>query len=113
VLYRIEIEKSDVQQMCHLVRDPSNDVQKMAYQMLRAAAVKRTEHIVVEAGVDVEGTYEPKLPAELLEILSTQIDVEEDHPTVIRVCALSSYADHKAGCFWISARLGIMSRSLH
>jgi hypothetical protein len=70
------------EQMCHLVRDPSNDVQKMAYQMLHAAAKKRTEHVVVEAGVDVEGTYEPRLPTELIELLSTQVDVDEDSATV-------------------------------
>jgi hypothetical protein len=63
--------------MCHLVTDASNDVQKMAYQMLRGAAHKRTEHVVLEAAVDTEGSYSSRLPPELIEIISQTIDMQE------------------------------------
>lgn len=59
--------------MCHLVEDPSPTVQKMAYQLLKAAAKKRTEHFVIEAGVDTEDNVQPTLPTELLEIILQQV----------------------------------------
>lgn len=55
--------------MCHLLSDSSPDVQKMAYRLLQDAAKKRTEHLVIEAGVDAEATVEAALPPELLDIL--------------------------------------------
>jgi hypothetical protein len=64
-------------QMCHLVIDSSIDVQKMAYQLLRGAAAKRTEVIVIEAGVDAEGTFKPELPHQLVELLARPIDIAE------------------------------------
>ena len=50
--------------MCHLVSDPSIEVQRLSYGMLKQAAKKRTEWIVIEVGVgsmgaDVEGAVEP------------------------------------------------------
>jgi adenylate kinase len=70
--------------MCHLVMDTSNDVQKMAYQMLREAAKKHTEKVVVDAAVDTEGSYKPRLPTELLDILARTVDLHEDSPEVCR-----------------------------
>lgn len=61
-------------QMCHLIEDPSPTVQKMAYQLLKAAAQKRTEHFVIEAGVDTEATIQATLPPELLELVSRQMN---------------------------------------
>jgi E3 ubiquitin-protein ligase listerin len=58
-------------QMCHLVMDSSVDVQKMSFQLLREAARKRTEYLVVEAGVDTEGTFKAELPQEMVVILSS------------------------------------------
>ena len=40
--------------MCHLVTDASEAVPQMAYKMLREAAHKRTEHLVVEASIEAE-----------------------------------------------------------
>jgi hypothetical protein len=60
--------------MCHLLTDPSVDVQKMTYQLLTVAARKRTEHFVIEAGVDVDATVKADLPLELLEILQTSLN---------------------------------------
>jgi septum formation topological specificity factor MinE len=64
--------------MCHLVMDSANEVQKMAYQMLREAAKKYTEDVVVEAAVDAEGAYHAVMPTEVLDILSRTIDVQEE-----------------------------------
>jgi len=47
----------------------------MAYNMLQQAAFKRTEHLVVEAGVDTEGTLVIELPKELLDILQSVVGV--------------------------------------
>ena len=53
--------------------DSSADVQKMAYHLLNAAARKRTEHLVIEAGVDVESAVKIDLPDELIAILQTDL----------------------------------------
>jgi E3 ubiquitin-protein ligase listerin len=74
------VDETTLARMCHLVADPSIEVGKMAYEMLQRAARKRTEQVVVEAGVDSEGTYEPRLPAELLTII-----VEQQLPEVAEV----------------------------
>lgn len=63
--------------MCHLIDDPSYVVQKMAYQLLKAAARKRTEYFVIEAGVDTESVVQAVLPAELLDIILRQMDFGE------------------------------------
>lgn len=63
--------------MCHLIEDPSVPVQKMAYQLLKVAAQKRTEHFVIEAGVDTEATVKALLPIELLNVI--QRDIHYSH----------------------------------
>lgn len=63
--------------MCHLITDPSKDVQKMAYQLLHAASRKRTEYLVIEAGVDSEAAFEARLPAELLGILDRKMNFDQ------------------------------------
>ena len=63
--------------MCHLILDSSTDVQKMAFQFLQQAARKRTEHLVIEAGVDTEGTFKADLPVELLDMLQRTISSGE------------------------------------
>ncbi|TFK41660.1 hypothetical protein BDQ12DRAFT_678315 [Crucibulum laeve] len=68
------IDQETLPKMCHLVTDPSNDVQKMAYQLLHSAAKKRTEHLVIEAGVDSEDAVKAELPLELLDILQRNIN---------------------------------------
>ena len=52
--------------MCHILTDPSDTVQRMAYKLLRETAVKYTEYLVLEAGVDsdVEASKELATPAE-------------------------------------------------
>ncbi|KAJ4467014.1 hypothetical protein J3R30DRAFT_3579883 [Lentinula aciculospora] len=54
---------------------------QLAYQILHKAAKKRTEHFVLEAGVDLEGKVEAQLPKELVVLLqrslNMDIDVEE------------------------------------
>lgn len=41
--------------MCHLVADPSIEVQRLSYGMLKKAAEKRTEWVVIEVGVGSMG----------------------------------------------------------
>ena len=60
--------------MSHLIEDPSTTVQKMAYQLLKAAAQKRTEYFVIEAGVDTEAVVHATLPPELLEIIQRDLN---------------------------------------
>jgi hypothetical protein len=59
--------------MSHLILDSSINVQKMAYQFLQGAARKRTEHLVIEAGVDTEDTFKAELPFEILDILQRTV----------------------------------------
>ncbi|KAJ7096074.1 hypothetical protein C8R44DRAFT_889801 [Mycena epipterygia] len=63
--------------MCHLLADPSVDVQKMTYQLLTIASRKRTEHFVIEAGVDVDAVVKADLPLELLDILQTSLNFNQ------------------------------------
>lgn len=45
----------------------------MAYQLLQAAAKKRTEYFVIEAAVDTEGVVKAELPIELMMILQREM----------------------------------------
>ncbi|GLB39355.1 putative ring finger [Lyophyllum shimeji] len=71
------IDHETFSKMCHLVMDSSIDVQKMAYQFLQTAAEKRTEYLVIEAGVDAEAAFNATIPLELLDILQRSITVDE------------------------------------
>ena len=74
-------------QMSYLLFDPSTSVQQMAYELLREAAHKRTEHLVIEAGVDTESVVKSVLPWELVSLLQQSIDIvdiEEDTSSVSR-----------------------------
>jgi LTN1 family HEAT repeat region len=66
-----------ISQMCHLLTDASVDNQKMAYQMLQRAAVTRTEHLVVEAGVDSENIITTDLPRELVALLQSSVNLDD------------------------------------
>lgn len=58
--------------MVHIILDPSVEVSKMAYVLLLRAARKRTEYLVVEAGVDTSSEVTKfELPQELLHVLQT------------------------------------------
>lgn len=57
----------------------------MAYELLREAAHKRTEHLVIEAGVDTESVAKSVLPWELVSLLQQSfdiVDIEEDPSSV-------------------------------
>jgi hypothetical protein len=64
--------------MCHLLDDSSSEVQKMAYQLLHASAKRRTEYLVIEAGVSGDAPPKLELPSELVDFLQRNIDVEEE-----------------------------------
>ena len=75
----------DTMQMGYLLFDSSTSVQQMAYELLREAAHKRTEHLVIEAGVDTESVVRSLLPWELVSLLQQSldiVDVEEDPSSV-------------------------------
>lgn len=74
--------------MCHVVMDSSVDVQRMAYQLLHKAAMKYTEHLVIEAAVDSEATVRPRLPLELVDILQRSLNHENDTEQDCQVCHL-------------------------
>ena len=59
--------------MCHLVTDASESVPQMAYKMLREAASKRTEYLVLEASVETEDSVSLDLPEELLQLLQKAV----------------------------------------
>jgi len=96
-------------QMSYLLFDPSTSVQQMAYELLREAAHKLTEHLVIEAGVDAESVAKTVLPWELVMLLQRSIDIvdiEEDPSSVSRGrrCQLISI-NPAAGNVWILAWL--------
>lgn len=65
--------------MCHLVTDASEEVPRMAYKMLREAAKKRTEYLVVEASIDSDEPVQLDLPLELVQLLQNNfVEVDED-----------------------------------
>ncbi|KAF9003444.1 hypothetical protein BDQ17DRAFT_1425395 [Cyathus striatus] len=68
------VDHETFSKMCHLIVDPSPSVQKMAYKLLQSAAQKRTEYIVIEAGVDSESPINVELPRELLDIIQHDIN---------------------------------------
>ncbi|THV07136.1 hypothetical protein K435DRAFT_710473 [Dendrothele bispora CBS 962.96] len=72
------IDHETLPKMCHLLLDPSVDVQKMAYQLLQQAAKKRTEHLVIEAGVDTVADFKAELPLELMVILEQTSNFEPE-----------------------------------
>ncbi|KAI6158556.1 hypothetical protein EDD17DRAFT_1622088 [Pisolithus thermaeus] len=61
------IEETALVAMCHLLADSSPD----------SAASKFTEHLVIEAGVDTEGTFKSELPEELLTVLRQDLRTGE------------------------------------
>ncbi|KZV76793.1 hypothetical protein PENSPDRAFT_645898 [Peniophora sp. CONT] len=62
--------------MAHLLSDPSPAVQARSYSLLRRAAHALTEHLVVEAGVDLEANVACEVPEELLAMLDVP-DLED------------------------------------
>ncbi|KAJ7584094.1 hypothetical protein C8J56DRAFT_1005201 [Mycena floridula] len=62
------IDLETLPKMCHLLTDPSAEVQRRTFQLLQQAAKKRTEHFVIEAAVDSDDTFWADLPPELLSI---------------------------------------------
>ncbi len=59
----------------------------MAYELLQEAARKRTEHLVIEAGLDTESVVKSLLPWELVSLLQQSldiVDIEEDESSVSR-----------------------------
>lgn len=99
--------------MSHLVMDSSTDVQKMAYHFLEGAAKKRTEHFVIEAGVDAEATVKADLPSEILDILQRIIILDEEPKPQVGLHSLSACSAYTVPTvhFWILARLDAAFRS--
>ncbi|KAJ7746502.1 hypothetical protein DFH07DRAFT_591586 [Mycena maculata] len=85
------ITEDTLPKMCHLLADPSVDVQKMTYQLLGVAARKRTEHFVIEAGVDVDAVVKADLPLELLDILQTSLNLSQGDPLDLEESTVFGY----------------------
>lgn len=60
--------------MVHVLGDPDVSILRMVYPLLQTAAKKRTEHVVIEAGVDTSEDAKFELPAELLVLVQTILD---------------------------------------
>jgi hypothetical protein len=86
--------------MCHLLDDPSADVQILAYQFLKEAAKKRTEHFVIEAGVDAEATVKAELPLELMDILRRTPPLRDEHEAddEVIICVRRLGSDSHVSC---------------
>ena len=103
-------------QMSYLIFDPSTSVQQMAYELLREAAHKRTEHLVIEAGVDTESVVKSVLPWELVSLLQQSldiVDIEEDLSSVSRRRRCQSISINPATenvriVAWLDDRLGFI-----
>lgn len=72
------VNEKTLPEMCHLLTDPSYEVQRMGYSLLHKAARKRTEHFVIESAVDTEKNVSAELPAELLAILQSNFTSAEE-----------------------------------
>ena len=74
--------------MAHLILDPSPEVAKMSYSLLYQAAQKRTEHLVVEAGVDTSSeTAKYDIPSELLQVLDAALQLDDSTEPVNIFCS--------------------------
>lgn len=74
------LDETTLAKLVGLTQDSSVQVQKTAYQLLQKATKKRTEHFVIEAGVDTEQAVKPLLPIELMEVIMQDVWVgDEDH----------------------------------
>ncbi|KAH8103214.1 hypothetical protein DFH11DRAFT_1521251 [Phellopilus nigrolimitatus] len=73
------VDHESLPNMAHLLLDPSPEIAKMVYALLHAASKKRTEYLVVEAGVDTSTeTAKYELPAELLQVVQTALILQGD-----------------------------------
>lgn len=106
--------------MCHLVMDSSQNVQQMAYHILREAAVRHTESVVIEAAVDTEAEIKPELPPELIEILQRTIELAEGEDNVNgnqarmpHLVQIDSLTNIISGIFRKSAHLDVDFRSVY
>ncbi|THH03871.1 hypothetical protein EW145_g5943 [Phellinidium pouzarii] len=78
------IDHESLPKMAHLLMDPSTDVVKMAYALLRVAAGKRTEHLVMEAGIDTSDQITRyDLPKELLLVLLMPSPNAQPQPNIL------------------------------
>ncbi|KAG2132698.1 uncharacterized protein EDB93DRAFT_1323055 [Suillus bovinus] len=71
------INEKTLPEMCHLLTDPSYEVQRMGYSLLHKAARKRTEYFVIESAVDTEDSVSAEIPVELLAILQSNLTLAE------------------------------------
>ena len=78
--------------MSHLLLDTSPEVQKLAYPMLQNAAQKRTEYLVIEAGVDTSEDTRFELPDELLHVVQASMEDGEDGDPVRVLSDFNSFA---------------------
>lgn len=67
----------------------------MGYNFLHNAAQKRTEHYVIEAGVDTEDVVKPEFPPELLAMLQQTLSLGDvpdiDEQSISRNKEVSGY----------------------
>lgn len=69
-----------------MLQDPSVSVQRSAYGLVKAAALKHNEAIVMDAALDTSGATDFKLPQDLILLLQGPslthvIDIDLEEPT--------------------------------
>ena len=79
--------------MVHVLGDSDVSILRMVYPLLQTAAKKRTEHVVIEAGVDTNEDTKFELPVELLHFIQTAIDSQISGPD--RMVCLETYLFEK------------------
>ena len=84
--------------MCHLLQDSDTNVQLTSYPVIKEAAKKQTEHLVLEAAVDTESSMKFEIPAELFQMLQDAVDLdvelEEDEEGNLRKPGVSNLSPY-------------------
>lgn len=69
--------------MCHLLLDPSSSIKKTSYSLLHQTAKPRTEHLIIEAGVDSSSDFTPELPPELLSVIDRSLNYDHSRESQV------------------------------
>ncbi|KAJ8507641.1 hypothetical protein ONZ45_g9999 [Pleurotus djamor] len=79
------LDETTLGKICHLLDDDSYEVQKLAYGLTQKASRKRTEFLVIEAGVNADADLKVELPDELMFILRQELAYQDREQHASRV----------------------------
>lgn len=72
--------------MAYLLQDGTEESQQLSYAIIKTAAHRRTEHLVIEAAVNTDESATYELPNELLCILQKSSTLEPSRTHSDKVC---------------------------